>query len=85
MSATRRVAPAASTVILEVTVVKVGINPRTSLPTVGFDATTTLKRSDFGLGRYVPQVSDPIQLHLTSQGVEAKAYAEYLKAQAAKK
>ena len=34
-------------VILEVTVVKVGINPRTSLPTVGFDATTTLKRSDF--------------------------------------
>jgi polyisoprenoid-binding protein YceI len=72
-------------VILEVTVVKVGINPRTSLPTVGFDATTTLKRSDFGLGRYVPQVSDEIQLHLTSQGVEAKAYAEYLKAQAAKK
>jgi polyisoprenoid-binding protein YceI len=72
-------------VILEVTVVKVGINPRTSLPTVGFDATTTLKRSDFGLGRYVPQVSDAIQLHLTSQGVEAKAYAEYLKAQAAKK
>ena len=72
-------------VILEVTVVKVGINPRTSLPTVGFDATTTLKRSDFGLGRYVPQVSDEIQLHLTSQGVEARAYAEYLKAQAAKK
>jgi polyisoprenoid-binding protein YceI len=72
-------------VILEVTVVKVGINPRTSLPTVGFDATTTLKRSDFGLGRYVPQVSDEIQLHLTSQGVEAQAYAEYLKAQAAKK
>lgn len=72
-------------VVLEVTVVKVGINPRTSLPTVGFDATTTLKRSDFGLGRYVPQVSDAIQLHLTSQGVEAKAYAKYLKAQAAKK
>ena len=72
-------------VILEVTVVKIGINPRTSLPTVGFDATTTLKRSDFGLGRYVPQVSDAIQLHLTSQGVEARAYAEYLKAQAAKK
>jgi polyisoprenoid-binding protein YceI len=72
-------------VILEVSVVKVGINPRTGLPTVGFDATTTLKRSDFGLGRYVPQVSDAIQLHLTSQGVEAKAYAEYLKAQAAKK
>ncbi|HEY0339849.1 MAG TPA: YceI family protein [Steroidobacteraceae bacterium] len=72
-------------VTLKVTVVKVGTNPRTNLPTVGFDATTTLKRSDFGLGRYVPQVSDAIQLHLTSQGVEAQAYAEYLKAQAAKK
>jgi len=61
-----------------------GSTHQTSLPTVGFDATTTLKRSDFGLGRYVPQVGDPIQLHLTSQAVEAKAYVEYLKAQAAK-
>jgi polyisoprenoid-binding protein YceI len=71
-------------VTLEVTVVKIGTNPRSGLPTVGFDATTTLKRSDFGLGKYVPQVSDAIQMHLTSQAVEAKAYAEYLKAQAAK-
>jgi polyisoprenoid-binding protein YceI len=71
-------------VMLEVTVVKIGTNPRSGLPTVGFDATATLKRSDFGLGRYVPQVGDEIQLHLTSQAVEAKAYAEYLKAQAAK-
>jgi hypothetical protein len=37
------------------------------------------------LGRYVPQVSDAIQLHLISQGVETKAYADYLKAQAVKK
>jgi polyisoprenoid-binding protein YceI len=71
-------------VTLEVTLVKIGTNPRSGLPTVGFDATATLKRSDFGLGRYVPQVGDEIQLHLTSQAVEAKAYAEYLKAQAAK-
>ena len=62
-----------------------GSTHETRLPTVGFDATATLIRADFGLGRYVPQVSDEIQLHLTSQGVEAKAYAEYLKAQAAKK
>jgi polyisoprenoid-binding protein YceI len=71
-------------VTLAVTVVKVGTNPRSGLPTVGFDATATLKRSDFGLARYVPQVGDDIQLHLTSQAVEAKAYAEYLKAQSAK-
>jgi polyisoprenoid-binding protein YceI len=72
-------------VTLEVTLVKIGTNPRTSLPTVGFDATTTLKRSDFGLGRYVPQVSDEIQMHLIVQAVDAKAYAQYLKAQEAKK
>jgi polyisoprenoid-binding protein YceI len=71
-------------VTLEVTVVKIGANPRTQLPTVGFDATTTIKRSDFGLGKYVPQVSDEIRMHITSQAVEAKAYAEYLKAAAAK-
>ena len=69
---------------LEVTIMKIGTNPRSGLPTVGFEAMTTLKRSDFGLGKYVPQVSDAIQMHLISQAVEAKAYAEYLKAQAAK-
>lgn len=72
-------------VTLDVIVLKVGSNPRTDLPTVGFEATATLKRSDFGLGAFVPQVSDEIKLQLTSQGVEAKGYAEYLKKQAAKK
>ena len=72
-------------VTLDVTVVKIGTNPRTNLATVGFDAMTALKRSDFGLGRFVPQVSDDIQIHITSQAVEAKANAEYLKAQAAAK
>ncbi len=69
-------------VTLKVAIVKVGTNPRTSLPTVGFDGMTRLKRSDFGLGRYVPQVSDEIELHVISQAVDAKAYAEYLKARA---
>ncbi len=66
-------------VVLDVTVVRIGTNPRTSLPTVGFDAVTTLKRSDFGLGRYVPQVGDDIEMHIICQAVDARAYAEYLK------
>jgi polyisoprenoid-binding protein YceI len=69
-------------VVLNVTVVKIGVNPRTSLPTVGFDAMATLNRADFGLGKYVPQVSDEIRIQITSQAVEAKAYAQYLKAEA---
>jgi polyisoprenoid-binding protein YceI len=69
-------------VTLDVTVVKIGTNPRSHLPTVGFDATTVLRRSDFGLGKYVPQVGDEIDLHITSQAVEATAYAQYLEATA---
>ena len=72
-------------VMLDVTLVKIGNNPRTGLPTIGFDATTTLKRSEFGLGEYVPQVADEIQMHVITQGVEAKAYAEYLRAHPPKK
>jgi polyisoprenoid-binding protein YceI len=71
-------------IVLDVMVVKVGTNPRSNLPTIGFDARTTLKRSDFGLGKYVPQVGDEIQMHIISQAVDAKAYAEYQKVQAAK-
>ena len=44
----------------------------------------SLKRSDFGLGKFVPQVADEIQIHITSQAVDAKANAEYQKAQAAR-
>jgi polyisoprenoid-binding protein YceI len=70
-------------ITLDVTVVKIGSNPRTSLPTVGFDAMTMLKRSDFGLGKYAPQVGDEIQMHIISQAVEARPYAEYRKAREA--
>jgi len=72
-------------VTLDVTVLKVGTNPRTNLPTVGFQATTLLKRSEFNLGAFVPQVSDEIELQVISQGVEAKGYAEYLRKQEEKK
>lgn len=66
-------------VTLDVTMVKIGTNPRSGLPTIGFDAMTTLKRSEFGLGAYVPQVGDEIEMHIICQAVDAKAYAEYLK------
>jgi len=37
---------------------------------------TTLKRSDFGFGKYVPQVSDEVQMHIIVQAVESKPYAD---------
>lgn len=67
-------------VVLDVTVNKIGANPRSDLPSIGFDATTTLKRSSFNLGKYVPQVGDEINVQITVEAAEAKAYARYLKA-----
>jgi polyisoprenoid-binding protein YceI len=72
-------------VTLDVVILKVGKNARTGIATVGFNATARLKRSDFGLGAFVPQVGDEVSLNITCQGAEAKAYAEYLKTQEQKK
>ncbi|MCD9030478.1 YceI family protein [Luteimonas sp. Y-2-2-4F] len=54
-------------VVLDVTLNKVGAHPMTQRPTIGFDATTTLKRSDFGLGQYAPNVSDEVELRITTE------------------
>jgi len=72
-------------VMLDVTLLKVGKNARTEVATIGFDAKGTLKRSEFGLGAFVPQVSDEIQLLVTTQAAESKAYAAFLEAKKAKK
>ncbi len=60
-----------------------GSNPRTRIATIGFNATGSLKRSEFGLGKFVPQVGDEVLLQVTCQGAESKAYAAYLEARKA--
>jgi polyisoprenoid-binding protein YceI len=55
-------------VTLDATLNKVGPHPMTKAQAIGFDATTTLKRSDFGMGAYVPMVSDEIQVRITTEG-----------------
>lgn len=67
-------------VVLDVKLLKVGTNPRTQVGTVGFNATARLKRSDFGLGAFVPQVADEVWLQITCQGAESKGQAAFLKA-----
>ena len=34
-------------------------------PEAGFDATVELRRSDFGVGKFVPMVSDEVAVHIT--------------------
>ncbi len=59
-------------VVLDVTLNKVGENMRKQ-PTIGFDATTTIKRSDFGLGLHAPAVSDEVRIRITTEASVAKA------------
>lgn len=47
-------------VVLDVRLNKIGENPMNHLKTSGFSATTTIKRSEFGISAYVPNVSDEI-------------------------
>ena len=54
-------------VVLDVTVNQVGPYPMGGRPAAGFDATTTLRRSDFGIAKYVPNVSDDIALSITTE------------------
>ena len=72
-------------VMLEVTVNKIGSDPRYSeLTMAGFEATAVLKRSDFGMGKYVDLVSDEIRIRITCQAIESNAYAKHLQADAAR-
>lgn len=42
----------------------VGANPMSKKENIGFVATGTIKRSDFGLGAYVPVVGDAVELKI---------------------
>jgi polyisoprenoid-binding protein YceI len=52
-------------VVLNAKLNKIAPNPFTKMTTVGFDADTMLRRSDFGVDRYVPAVTDELQVHIT--------------------
>ncbi|MDC7684809.1 YceI family protein [Asticcacaulis sp. BYS171W] len=53
-------------VTLDVKLNKVGENMR-KVKTAGFSATGAIKRSDFGIGAYVPAVGDDITLQITAE------------------
>lgn len=60
-------------VVLDATINQVSDHPMTKQPSAGFDATTTIKRSDFGLGLYAPAVSDAVQIRITTEASVPKA------------
>lgn len=60
-------------VVLDVVLNKAAPHPRDNRPTIGFDATTHLLRSEFGMGRDAPAVSDEVKIRITT---EAQAAAD---------
>jgi polyisoprenoid-binding protein YceI len=62
-------------VTLDVHVNQVGVHGMHNAPAAGFDATAQVNRSEFGIGAYVPAVSDRIDLRITAEAIESKAWA----------
>lgn len=59
-------------VVLAATLNSAEMHPMKKVPAIGFDATTTLKRSDFGIAAYVPKVSDEIKVRITVEALGSK-------------
>ena len=60
-------------VTLAVTMNGAGKHPMAGKQAIGFTATASIKRSDFGVGAYAPNVSDEVHLRITTEGMLADA------------
>ncbi len=56
---------------LDATLNRVGVHPMSKQQSIGFAATTHIKRADFGVGAYVPDVSDELTVRITTEGAIA--------------
>ncbi len=55
-------------VVLDVTLNKIGISPITNKKTAGFSAKTQVKRSDFGINKYLPGLGDDVTIEIEAEG-----------------
>jgi polyisoprenoid-binding protein YceI len=55
-------------VTLNVKLNKIGTNPITDKKAVGFSATTTIKRSDFGMETLLPALGDEVKINIEAEG-----------------
>ena len=60
-------------VVLQVMLNKAEEHPMSKAPAIGFDAKTKIKRSDFGVGAYAPNVSDEVSVRITTEATAPKA------------
>lgn len=62
-------------VVLDAKLNQAGDHPMAGQPWAGFDATTTLVRSDFNLGQFAPFVSDEVPVMISVEAMKADASA----------
>ena len=59
-------------VVLDAVLNKTGQHPMAGKEWAGFDATTTLLRSDYGLGAFAPAVSDEVKIMISIEAAKAE-------------
>ncbi|MFO8126070.1 YceI family protein [Yoonia sp.] len=59
-------------VVLDAKLNQVGDHPMEGKPWAGFDATTTLLRSDFEVGAFAPFVSDEVEIMISIEAMQAE-------------
>ncbi|AMY69699.1 YceI family protein [Frigidibacter mobilis] len=59
-------------VVLDARLNQAGMHPMENKPWAGFDATTTLLRSDYNLGLFAPYVSDEVEVKISVEAMKAE-------------
>ena len=59
-------------VVLDAKLNQSGEHPMAKKPWAGFDATTTLVRSDYNLGQFAPYVSDEVEVFISVEAMKAE-------------
>lgn len=59
-------------VVLKVDLNQIGTNPMSGKQAAGFDAETSIKRSDFNLGKFAPAVEDEVEISITVEASRAE-------------
>lgn len=59
-------------VLMDVNINKIALHPMTKKQAAGFDASIRILRSEFGIGAYVPMVSDEVLIEITVEAQKAE-------------
>lgn len=56
-------------VVFDVTINKIGTHPMRNVPAAGFDAVASIRRSDFGIDKHVPNIPDEVRIEVSVEAL----------------